>query len=320
MLSQQELTEAIGAKAYGPDGDEIGRVEHFFVDDRTGAPTWVAVTTGLFGTRHSIVPALDASFSGGALRVLVGKDAVRDAPSPGDTQHLDPDEEARLRAHYRLDQGGRALVDQGAAGDRGTTRDTEPDTTRDTEPDTTRDTGRTGDGSMVRSEERLRVGTETTAATRVRVVRYVVTEEVQVTVPLRREEIRIEEVPFDTPDAADETLEGAPAGRSAAAGDGTAATAGGTMAGTAGGLPEEIVLHREEPVVSVRVVPTERVRLRTEAVQGTEQVSARVQRERITVDQSGGVDARSGVGEPAGQRRDTRSPMTEDPGTQPLGR
>ena len=51
------------------------------------------------------------------------------------------------------------------------------------------------DGGMVRSEEQLRVGTERVAATRVRLVKYVVTEEVQITVPIRREEIRVEEVP-----------------------------------------------------------------------------------------------------------------------------
>ena len=51
------------------------------------------------------------------------------------------------------------------------------------------------------------------------------------------------------------------------------------------GLPGEIVLHREEPVVSVRVVPAERVRLRTELVQGEERVSRQVQREQIAVDQ-----------------------------------
>ena len=50
---------------------------------------------------------------------------------------------------------------------------------------------------MVRSEERVRVSTERVAARRMRVVKYVVTEEVQVTVPVRREEIRIEEVPAD---------------------------------------------------------------------------------------------------------------------------
>src|SRR6059058_3780989 len=105
MLSQQELTEAIGAKAYGPDGDEIGTVEHFFVDDRTGAPTWVAVTTGLFGTRHSIVPAVDATFAEGGLRLPVTKEAVRSAPRIAEAQHLDPAEEAELRRHYGLAAG-----------------------------------------------------------------------------------------------------------------------------------------------------------------------------------------------------------------------
>jgi hypothetical protein len=264
VLSPQQLTEAIGMTAYGPDGDEIGRVEHFFVDDRTGAPTWVAVTTGMSGTRHSIVPALDAQLRGGALQVPVGRDAVRGAPSPGDTQHLGPEEEAQLRAHYGLDRHAAAADPAGGpAADGPAGPPAGP-----------------GDGSMVRSEERLRVGTETTAVTRVRVVKYVVTEEVQVTVPLRREEIRIEEVPLDAPDAADETLEGAPVPGRHAAG---------------GGLPEEIVLHREEPVVGVRVVPSERVRLRTEVVRGTEQVSGRVTRERVVVDQQPGT-----AGDPAG--------------------
>ena len=53
---------------------------------------------------------------------------------------------------------------------------------------------------MVRSEEQLRVGTEQVTARRMRVVKYVVTEEVQISVPIRREEIRIEEVPLDALD------------------------------------------------------------------------------------------------------------------------
>src|SRR4051794_41624509 len=68
MLNDRELSAAIGSTAFAPDGDRIGTVEHFFVDDRTGAPTWVAVTTGLFGTRHSIVPAHDASLADGVPR------------------------------------------------------------------------------------------------------------------------------------------------------------------------------------------------------------------------------------------------------------
>jgi stress response protein YsnF len=51
------------------------------------------------------------------------------------------------------------------------------------------------------------------------------------------------------------------------------------------GLPVEIVLHAERPVVSVEVVPVERVRLGTEVVRGQEQITEQVQREQIVVDE-----------------------------------
>ena len=79
MLSERDLSAAIGSTAQGPDGEKIGTVESFFVDDRTGAPTWVAVSTGLFGTKHSIVPATQAAFDDGVLTVPVPAPA---APMP----------------------------------------------------------------------------------------------------------------------------------------------------------------------------------------------------------------------------------------------
>jgi stress response protein YsnF len=242
MLSQHEASAAVGSTAYGADGDRIGTVESFFADDRTGEPSWVAVSTGLFGTRHSIVPAIDATFTDGILRLPVRAAEVTTAPLvAGD--HLDPEQEERLRRHYGI----------------GTTTTTDtPD--RAAVPDT--------DGSMTRSEEQLRVATDRVPATRVRLVKYVVTEEVQIAVPIRREEIRVEEVPLDAADEPGESL--VPAGRSSA---------------RSGGLPSEIVLHTERPVVTVEVVPTERVRLRTELVEGQEKVTGQVQREQIVVDE-----------------------------------
>jgi uncharacterized protein (TIGR02271 family) len=302
VLSERELAAAIGSAAYGPDGEKIGTVEHFFTDDRTGAPTWVAVSTGLFGTRHSVVPATDATFAEGSVRLPVTKDAVRTAPSVSD-QHLDPEAEALLRQHYGLDAGttpsgttagtptagtttaGTTTAGTTApAGDDTTTRDlsqlpgdhraggTRQDTvsidreaTRDqTVPVAAVPTPPTTDGAMTRSEEQLRVVTERYAAKRVRVVKYVVTEEVQVTVPIRREEIRIEEIPL---------------------GDSVPATAGALDTAGTGGLPETIVLHTERPVVGTEVVPVERVRLRTEWVQEQVQVRDQVRRERVDVDQ-----------------------------------
>src|SRR5688572_21862664 len=102
MLTEREVSASIGGTAYTSSGDKIGTVEHYFVDDRTGAPSWVAVTTGLFGTRHSIVPAAEATFADGGLRLPVTVDAVKSAPHlAGD--HLSPDEESRLRRHYGLE-------------------------------------------------------------------------------------------------------------------------------------------------------------------------------------------------------------------------
>lgn len=240
MLTDRELTEAIGTTAYDAGGAEVGTVEHFFVDDRTGSPTWVAVRSGLFGARHTIVPAVDAAFADGALRLPVSREAVRSAPHLRVDRHLDPEEEDELRRHYAV----------------ANTADAAP--SPDPAP---------ADGAMTRSEEQLRVSTEQVPATRVRITRYVITEEVRITVPVRREEIRVEEVPLDAPETGP--------GESLVPDDG----------GARQGLPEEIVLHREEPVVSVRVVPAERVRLRTEVVQGEERVSGQVQREQIAVDQ-----------------------------------
>ena len=128
MLSEREVSAAIGSPAYGPDGEKIGTVEHFFVDDRTGAPTWAAVTTGLFGTRHSIVPAVDAAYVDGGLRVPVTKDAVKAAPHlTGD--HLDPSDEAELRRHYGLDTALPATPEVAPRTDPGQAVVSEPDTT-----------------------------------------------------------------------------------------------------------------------------------------------------------------------------------------------
>jgi len=265
MLSEREVSTSIGATAYGTDGDKLGTVEHFYLDDRTGAPTWVAVTTGLFGTRTSIAPAVEATFDEGGLRVPVTAEAVKSAPRlTGD--HLTPEEETELRRHYGL--GGTAVPTE--VGGRHAAATQEIEVPADVPPPAPRET----DGAMTRSEERLVVDTERVATTRARLVKYVVTEEVQISVPIRREEIRIEHVPID---AVDE-------------GPGETLVADEPRPGAAGsGLPGEIVLHTERPVVTVEVVPTERVRLRTELVQGQETVTEQVQREEVILDQDAGV-------------------------------
>jgi stress response protein YsnF len=274
MLSEREVSTSIGSTAYGVNGDKLGTVEHFFVDDRTGAPTWVAVATGLFGTRHSIVPAADATFDETAgLRLPVTSEAVKSAPQvAGD--HLTPDDEAELRRHYGVGQQPAVPAAETPADE--TPADVPAAAERPAADEPSGAPPVDADGGMVRSEERLVVGTERGARTRARLIKYVVTEEVQITVPIRREEFRVEEVALDAPDVPGESLtEDDDAGTPGPAGETTRDD----------GLPSEIVLYTERPVVTVEVVPVERVRLRTEVVQGQETVTGQVQREQIAVDQ-----------------------------------
>ena len=276
MVSDQEMSAAIGGTAYGSDGGKLGMIEAFFADDRTGAPTWVSISTGLFGTRHSVVPVADATFTDGALHIPVTADAVKSAPAMAG-EHLDPADEEALRRHYGIAGVAGVPPVAGAPPVDPVPTDPGPVATgpRHAAPaETAAPGGPPSDGAMTRSEEKLLIGTERVATTRARLVKYVVTEDVQITVPIRREEIRVEQVPLDAEESqwAGESLD-------LPAGSAEPATAG------AGGLPDEIILHTERPVVTVEVVPVERVRLRTELVAGQETVTEQVQREQIAVDQ-----------------------------------
>lgn len=263
MVSERDVSAAIGSTAYGSDGESAGTVETFYNDDRTGATTWVSLSSGLLGRRRVIAPAGDATFVDGRLQLGVPAHAVSHAPRMGG-EHLTPEDEEALRRHYAAgDAPAGDAVGERRVADEPAVQEPVADAPAVQEPVA-------DDGSMVRSEEQLRVGTARFPARRVRIVKYVVTEEVQVTVPIRREEIRIEELPLVDVDTDELVVEGDPLG-------------GGSP--TASGLPDEIVLHAERPVVTVEVVPVERVRLRTETVQGSTTVSETLQREQVVVDQ-----------------------------------
>jgi uncharacterized protein (TIGR02271 family) len=122
--------------------------------------------------------------------------------------------------------------------------------------------------AMTRSEEQLKVGTEMRESGRARLRKYVVTENVTTTVPVSHEEVRVEREPITD------------ANRDAA------------MSGTPISEAEhEVILHEERPVVTTQAVPVERVRVQTDKVRETEQVSGQVRKEQIELDESGEQNA-----------------------------
>jgi uncharacterized protein (TIGR02271 family) len=124
--------------------------------------------------------------------------------------------------------------------------------------------GPTTDDAMTRSEERVRAGTEKVEAGRARLRKYVVTEQEQVTVPVSREEVRVEREPI-TEGNYDKAMDGPALSEE----------------------EHEVVLTEERPVVTTEAVPVERVRLSKEQVQEQQTVTADVRKEVIDTDMGG---------------------------------
>jgi hypothetical protein len=147
------------------DGEKVGTFGSLQLEGDNDRPAYVGVKTGLFRSQESIAP-LDGAREGddGDIHLPYALDAIKAAPNVDPDVALNDDEEGRLRAHYG-----------------------EPTQMR-------RETA-----EMIRSEEEVDVKVEPAKPKeRVRLRKYTVTEHVEKTVPVRREEVRIENDPPET--------------------------------------------------------------------------------------------------------------------------
>jgi uncharacterized protein (TIGR02271 family) len=255
MAQTQDILSYRGQPLVGSDGEKLGTIAEIYLDTRTDRPEWALINTGLFGTKHSFVPIQNADTRDEGLHVPFDKATVKDAPKVEPDGELSPQEEAELYRHYGLDYA------EGSSG-AGGTADRHAATTNREQGTVGRDvSGPTTDDAMTRSEEELRVGTTEREAGRVRLRKYVVEDEVTQTVPVRREEVRVEREPITDANVDDAT-------------DGPAISE----------EEHEVVLHEEEPVMEKRAVPKERVRLDTETHTDEREVSDTVRKEHIDVD------------------------------------
>jgi uncharacterized protein (TIGR02271 family) len=304
MATETQVKQLIGCKIIGSNGEEIGKVGQVYLNDASRQPEWVTVRTGLFGMRESFVPLRNARHVGEELHVPYDKNQVKDAPHLDAGQHLSVEEESQLYRHYGLGQPrvpvqpvqshaprhSSDLLDpmrgDGANGFGGVSDgrflggsapmagplygrgDNEPaydpamlDAQR----------GAAGDLMMTRFEERLRIGKENYEAGRVRIRKYIETEQSEGTVQLIREEIVVER---------EEITDGS-------AGD----------LREIGEDEQEIILHEERPVISTESYPVERIRVRVRQVPTEEKVHGEIRKERIEVDHGDnlyGSDVRHG--------------------------
>ena len=251
-ISKDQLDTLIvsNGDVVGPSFERIGGIGTIYLDDTTGEPEWVTVRTGLFGTSESFVPLSGARIAGNDIQVDYDKDIVKNAPRVDADGKLNHGEEQELFVHYGLSPTRSNGYETG---------DVDDDAGRTTMGYDT--SGPTADDAMTRSEERLNVGTRSQEAGRARLRKYVVTENLTETIPVSKEEVRIEREPIT-----DENVGPAVSGPEISEEE------------------HEVILHEERPVVEKEAVPVERVRLDTDTVTDQETVSEDVRKEQIEAD------------------------------------
>jgi uncharacterized protein (TIGR02271 family) len=249
MIEQQQLQSIAGFDVYGSDGEKIGSVAQVYTDDHSGQPEWLTVHTGLFGMNESFVPLREATFTDDRVEVPYDKATVKDAPNVTADGHLEPDEERRLYEHYAVAWDSGTTTSTGYSGDSDRSFDLAAQQQAASRHDT--------DDAMTRSEEQLHVGTETQEAGRARLRKYVVTENVTQTVPVRKEKAVLEREPVTSENHND--------------------ASGPTISED----EHEVTLHEERPVVQKTANPVERVRLGTETTTDEETVSEDIRKEQI---------------------------------------
>lgn len=265
----QHVEDLIGDAVYDLGGAKIGKVKRVYVDNASGAPTWASVSTGLF-SEDSLVPLAGAQMrqDPAELQVRVHKEAVKTAPHLAHDGLITQDSENDLFVHYGVDPNRAGWEDYGrhagtahtgtatggqarATGRAGTIGTAAPETTEPDMPATRRP------DFLVRSEERLNIGTHREVAGHARVRKYVVSEEQTITVPTSHEEVHIEREPITDTSA---------------------------LPADFGEQEQEVTLHQDRVTVEKEMVPVERVRLVVDQVQEEQTITETVRKERIEIE------------------------------------
>ncbi|MGW5381859.1 PRC and DUF2382 domain-containing protein [Nocardia sp. NPDC003963] len=262
----QHVEDLIGDAVYDLGGAKIGKVKRVYVDNASGAPTWASVSTGLF-SEDSLVPLAGAQLrqDPAELQVRVRKEAVKTAPHLAHDGLITQDSENDLFVHYGVDPNRAGWEDYGrhagtpTGGEMRATDTARSETTGTAAPGPTEPAmpEKRKPDFLVRSEERLNIGTHQEVSGHARLHKYVVSEEQTITVPTSREEVRIEREPISDTSA---------------------------LPADFGEQEQEVTLHRDRVTVEKEMVPVERVRLIIDQVEEDQTITETVRKERIEIE------------------------------------
>ncbi|WUH94749.1 PRC and DUF2382 domain-containing protein [Streptomyces sp. NBC_00433] len=314
MITREQIPQVVGHPVHDAEGKKVGDAKHMYLDDKSGNPEWVTVKTGFFGSNETFVPTRSARLVQDHLEVPYPKEKIKGAPNVDVDSggHLSVEEEQHLYRYYGIERtGDKAMSPEktagaagaaGAAAGAGTARETKSDAGVSEESggmdmDKSASAGagsgaayaagrsgaaeRLGAGdveaeAMTRSEEEMHIKVERRASGKARLHKYVEVEEVEQTVPLKHEEVKLEREPLSAADR-DAMRSGAEISEA----------------------DRFVTLHEESPVVETEIVAKERVRMRVEEQVEQKKVHGRVRKERIEADMEGPSDTLPGMDDPS---------------------
>ena len=252
MTQTFDLNTIEEATVYDQDNEKVGEVQEIYLDDRTEAPRFATVKTGLFGLKETFIPLGSArQIADGDLKVPFSKDFIKDAPNIDPDGHLEPSEEEEIFEYYGVKETDKAATGTPAPGTPAAGKPTAGTPAADETEE-----------QAVAREERLVVDKQDEVAGKARLRKRVVTDHEQVEVPVEREELIVERENID---------QDAPAARAGKIDDTDETEA-------------TVTLHEERPVVDKETVATEKVNVGKRKVVYTETVGDEVRKEKIDVE------------------------------------
>ena len=97
---EKDARDLKGRTAVDADGAKLGTINAVYHDDHSGQPLWIAISSGLLGTKENFAPLAGSHADGEDLRLAVSKDMVKNAPGVDSDGHIGDDQNAALRDYY----------------------------------------------------------------------------------------------------------------------------------------------------------------------------------------------------------------------------
>jgi stress response protein YsnF len=300
-MTTQQTEQLIGARVTDGDGKIVGTVQRVFNDDADGRPVWAQVRAGKL---DRFVPLGGSRVTGDGLGVPFDAQKIMSAPDISADRHMSAAQTDVLKRYYGLAvpaqggppnaetrsgemQAGETRSGEMQAGETrsgemqaGETRSGEMQAGETRSGETQRGETQAGVEWLIRTEERVDVGTEMLESGRARLHKYVDVEPIEQAVHVFHEEYEVERVPI----SAEERVSG-----EIAEGE------------------REIILHEQRPFLRKEAVPVERVRLVVKRVEEDRTLRDEIRKERIEIEPDGGGGGRTPQsGSPREERRRRR--------------